>query len=422
MPPVPARTAAASTLAIVALLASAAFAQPTFTRLGFLDPDNFGPCIAYAISPDGGTVVGESLSPTGFQAFRWTEATGIVGLGAFPNPGGFPSSVAMGVSGNGATIVGASVRPDSLSEDGSPFRWTDSAGLEYLGNLGGTRTAGTAFGITPDGSVIVGFASTADFQLQAFRWTAEAGIQALGAFENQMQSVARAVNADGSVIVGSASIGSPLGSTPVRWNNGVIENLESLVPNALGSALDLTPDASVVVGQSNSRAVRWSETGIENLGIYPGGNAGTLYSAHAVSADGDTIVGLADFNATQGTGSAFIWDPVNGIRDLNRVLHDQYGLDLQGMFLYDARAISDDGLVIAGYGFDDRGEQEGWIVNLRTGCTADFNGDGALNSQDFFDFLAAFFAGSANSDFNDDGTINSQDFFDFLAAFFAGCP
>jgi hypothetical protein len=49
---------------------------------------------------------------------------------------------------------------------------------------------------------------------------------------------------------------------------------------------------------------------------------------------------------------------------------------------------------------------------------ADFNGDGVINSQDFFDFLLVFFAG--NADFNSDGATNSQDFFDFLTAFFAG--
>ena len=52
-------------------------------------------------------------------------------------------------------------------------------------------------------------------------------------------------------------------------------------------------------------------------------------------------------------------------------------------------------------------------------CRADWNGDAAMNSQDFFDFVSDFFA--LNADFNGDSILNSQDFFDFLSAFFEGC-
>jgi hypothetical protein len=61
------------------------------------------------------------------------------------------------------------------------------------------------------------------------------------------------------------------------------------------------------------------------------------------------------------------------------------------------------------------------LVPCLAECAADVNYDGAINSQDFFNFLTAFFQQEPEADFNADGAINSQDFFDFLAAFFEGC-
>jgi hypothetical protein len=54
-------------------------------------------------------------------------------------------------------------------------------------------------------------------------------------------------------------------------------------------------------------------------------------------------------------------------------------------------------------------------------CPGDFDCSGAVNSQDFFDFLSAFFALDPSADFNHSGAVDSQDFFDFLTAFFASC-
>ncbi len=54
-------------------------------------------------------------------------------------------------------------------------------------------------------------------------------------------------------------------------------------------------------------------------------------------------------------------------------------------------------------------------------CPADYDHDGIINSNDFFDFLGDFFDSRGNADLNLDLQITSQDFFEFLAHFFSGC-
>ncbi len=58
-------------------------------------------------------------------------------------------------------------------------------------------------------------------------------------------------------------------------------------------------------------------------------------------------------------------------------------------------------------------------------CPADWNGDGSLNDQDFFDWVNDYFnqAGpQGHFDFNLDGNQNDQDWFDFVNAYFNPAP
>jgi uncharacterized membrane protein len=179
-------------------------------------------------------------------------------------------------------------------------------------------------------------------------------------------------------------------------------------------AYAITPDGSLIVGAAAaspgapSQAALWTgSSGPQILGsLSPTDSA----IARAVSADGRTVVG------TSGT-RAFIWRQGRGMEDLQAVLAPPAGWNLT-----EAMGISADGRIVVGSGYPANGNSEAWIATVPPPCPADFNGDGLLNSQDFFDFVGAFFGGTPNADFNGDGQINSQDFFDFVTAFFAGCP
>jgi uncharacterized membrane protein len=245
-----------------------------------------------------------------------------------------------------------------------------------------------------------------------------------------MQSRALGISADGSILVGSISVNSMANPKAAKWVNSVPSLLPTLNANAISAALAITPDGSTIVGQSAGRAVRWVGAGIQDLGLIPGGAAATLYYGSAVSADGSIVVGLGNFNAGQGTGTAIIWDAAHGMRDLNLVLANDYGLNLQGFQCFWARAISADGKVIAGYGFSSIG-QEAFIADLHSGPAECYpNCDGStvtpvLNVNDFTCFLNRYASGDSYA--NCDGStampvLNVNDFTCFLNRFAAGCP
>ncbi len=147
----------------------------SFTGLGDLPGGTFY-SQASGISGDGSTVVGYSRTSNNraeafgwrAEAFRWTESEGMIGLGGLGL--NFPS-VAWAVSGDGSTIVG-----ESVSE---AFRWTESEGMIGLGDLPGLNFSSQAWGISGDGSTIVGFGSGSNGS-EAFRWTESEGMIGLG--------------------------------------------------------------------------------------------------------------------------------------------------------------------------------------------------------------------------------------------------
>lgn len=370
-------------------LSAASVDGPLFMGLGDL-PGGIFISVARNISGDGTVVVGQSHSENGYEAFRWSLDSGMVGLGDLP--GGYFLSSARAVSRNGSVIVGVGA-PDFGPGDFSPspgleaFLWTEEAGMVGLGDLSEAQPGSRAHDVSADGAVVVGIVSTSGVENGSFGsgsallWTEDTDMVALGELPGAPPySEAYAVSGDGTVVVGVA--GTAMGSyAAFRWTEETglqaLEPSPKEAPFTSGStARAISADGQVIVGNTailaeltggDSRwtweAYRWTEdTGVAPLGVLPGAQSS---AAHDASYDGSIILGGS---TTDDQYEPVLWDEFTGIRRLVDVLTEDYGLDLGAWTIRGAWALSDDGLVIVGQGINPDGNIEGWVACLRDKC------------------------------------------------------
>lgn len=144
-----------------------------------------------AMTPDASVVVGI----TNNQAFRWSESTGMVGIGYLP---GMLNSQPTAVSANGNVVVGFSAG----AQGSQSFRWTQNQGMQALDNLGWAND------VSADGSVVVGNLLTSS---SAGIWDSVNGTRDLASvltndfrmdLSNWQLQDATAISADGKTIAG----------------------------------------------------------------------------------------------------------------------------------------------------------------------------------------------------------------------------
>lgn len=329
---------------LIASLSAAchAVAQPgaTFVGLGG-EPGSR----AEAVSADGLVVVGSLLgSPQ--RAIRWTAASGVQDLGVLP---GLSSSSALAVSADGSVIVGWSGGPGPSRA----FRWTSSCGMqELLAAPGSSPGAFGVFGqaVSADGRIVAG--SSGPF---AARWATTVKGRLLAPPTPFNWAMAFGISGNGRYIVGS----SAWSGRAFRWSQSAgFQDLGTL-PFAFESiAYAANSDGSVVVGESDQRAFRWSKNGVmQAIG-------GTGFSAAlAVNASGAVVVGTRTANQA---AHATIWTPGAGSLDVATVLF-AFGAMPEDWSLTQATGVSADGLTIVGVGLhgdEDHARTEGWVVTL----------------------------------------------------------
>jgi probable HAF family extracellular repeat protein len=237
-----------------------------------------------------------------------------INVGLFP--GGI-ISIANGVSADGSVVVGYGDQfiLNFGSQVYQAFRWTQSSGMVGLGWIDTADKFSQAYGVSADGSIIVGV----DGQ-QAFRWTQAQGMVGLGKAPGATSARATAISADNSTIIGF---------------------------NRFGSSND------------NNRAFRWTAAeGMSDLGVLSGDQ---FSEAKAVSADGSVIVGQSGIQFV--SGRAFIWNKTNGVRDLKAVLVAG-NPNLANWKLTSADGISADSKTVTGWGTNPNGDLEGYTAVL----------------------------------------------------------
>jgi probable HAF family extracellular repeat protein len=281
--------------------------------LGFLDTRTTGGyyySYANAVSADGSTVVGQSSNSNGNnEAFRWTS-TGMQGLGFIgAGPRSYISSHAQAVSADGSVVVGYSTYSPS-TYNSEAFRWTSAGGMQGLGFLDTRTTGGNyysyAYAVSADGSTVVGRSGNSNGNQEAFRWTS-AGMQGLGFLDTRTTggyyySYAQAVSADGSAVVGS-SYNSNNNYEAFRWTSAGIQGLGFIGTDTSSWVNAVSADGKVVVGGSRgsgNNAFRWSTTaGMQSIPQWLSGAGVTVATgwtpqeALGVNANGNVVVGYA---------------------------------------------------------------------------------------------------------------------------------
>jgi probable HAF family extracellular repeat protein len=249
--------------------------------------------------------------------------------------------------------------------------------------------------VNGDGSIIVGTGPSAGGALQ---WTEDAGIESL--FVGRTPTWAWDISSDGSVILGQDD------ESVFAWSEtDAFTSIEGTT-DAFGAGMTILSDnGQVVVGSDflgpdhhDRIAFHWTkDSGLNHLGPLPDGKR--TRSATGVSADGSIIVGNSEFDVDHvislpGTSigllsEPFIWDQTHGVRYLFDVLRDEYGLAdaLAGWHDFaTVRGVSGDGRTIVGLGLNPDGNGEGWVAYLGPSTASlpgDYNADGTVDAADY---------------------------------------
>jgi uncharacterized membrane protein len=172
---------------------------------------------------------------------------------------------------------------------------------------------GSARAVSADGEVVVGYYSEHPVNgSKCFRWTRDGGYETLLSDGVVFDCSAAAISDDATTIGGSATFESGLSAFRWRRDSGLVA-LPRLQENWHGGEARAIASAGTVIAGTSAddagfNAVIWTENGIENLGLT---SAGPSADVNGIAAAGYPIVGRGAGPDNPGVG--FRWTPTEGM-------------------------------------------------------------------------------------------------------------
>ena len=348
----------------------------TFTVLG----DGRPVLLGWNMSADGSVVMGFGghLGP----CYRWTAATGLQDIGG--------DSYHCQVSADGKVITAPVKDSQGLF---SASIWQGGKSWKSIGSLSDVAVQNLrseAYGLTADGSVIVGLSYRADKTPAGFRWDAVHGMTDVGSLQG-FQTRASAISGKGNVIAGWDAFGTvgrdgewdagnlqgPSYRMGAVWPNGQPEGL--MHPFGwIGEVMLLNDVGSIIVGRGSPLSTthpyryttwdaKWEDLGTIvrwNPSRPPSDNPEDAATANAMSADGNIIVGNSGWGAPGIPLDAFIWTPANKMEKLQDYLVARGVSIPAGYLLTNATGISADGKIFCGSALNPAGLSVIFIAKL----------------------------------------------------------
>jgi probable HAF family extracellular repeat protein len=378
-----------------------------------------GGLYASAASADGRVVAGYSLA----SYWVWTAETGRVDIGGVAPGNGVGGQA--GISDDGRFVCGSSLNPKTGRAEAGRFD-RESASWQRLGGIGsfsGGETSG-GWGISGDGSTVVGLGWISAGSANAFRWRDSTGMVSLGTSVAGRSTRANGCNPDGSVVVGwqDAQNGFRQGAV---WNGTVQTLITWTNGSQLGEAAACSADGTFVVGNGVSgnawQPWRWSAAG-GAISLGPPPTAGWRGAAVDISADGTRVAAFyRPFPAPATFGQGFLWIEGEGFLNLNAYAAAQGVTVPADVTLALPLGISADGYTIVGTARQGTASVP-FILDLprpEPACPADLDGNGEVNAADLSILLGGW--GTATGDIDGDGSTDAADLTALLGAW-GPCP